>query len=321
MNYKELIDLLKGHRVFLQTHDFPDPDALASAYGMKRFLQHFEIDATIVYSGEVEKISTKRMFTDFNIDAKNITDISDMTDEDYIVYIDVQKYNSNVTDFVGNEVACIDHHPTVKQYPYKYSDVRICGACASLVTGYFQAAGISMDENTATALLYGIKIDTDSFNRGVTRYDVEKYAYLLDIADNQKITTLYNNTMELDDLHAYGEAIRNIHVYGNVGFACIGFECQDSLIAMVSDFILRLDIVELAVVYASRNGGYKFSVRNESDHFNAGTITSLALEGLGGGGGHASMAGGMIIEKYMPLLGEDHDNAIEQKFIKVINAP
>ena len=43
----QLIELLKGHKVYLQTHNFPDPDALASAYGLQQFLKHYDIDSTI----------------------------------------------------------------------------------------------------------------------------------------------------------------------------------------------------------------------------------------------------------------------------------
>ena len=51
MKWKQLIDVLKGKRVFLQTHNFPDPDALASAYGMQVFLKANGIASTICYAG------------------------------------------------------------------------------------------------------------------------------------------------------------------------------------------------------------------------------------------------------------------------------
>ena len=124
--------------------------------------------------------------------------------------------------------------------------------------------------------------------------------------------------MEIEDLYAYGEAIRNIKIYENVGFASISFDCPDGLIAMISDFILGLDIVELSVVYAVRNGGYKFSVRNETAIYHAGTITQKALAGVGGGGGHFSMAGGVITKEGIGILGSDPDFEIRKRFMDVI---
>jgi len=124
--------------------------------------------------------------------------------------------------------------------------------------------------------------------------------------------------MEIEDLYAYGEAIRNIKIYDNVGFARISFDCPDALIAMISDFILGLDVVELSVVYATRSGGYKFSVRNETDIYHAGTITQKALQGIGGGGGHFSMAGGFMTKDGLESLGENPNFMIRQRFMDVI---
>ncbi|MDE6433859.1 MAG: DHH family phosphoesterase, partial [Lachnospiraceae bacterium] len=121
-----------------------------------------------------------------------------------------------------------------------------------------------------------------------------------------------------EDLYAYGEAIRNIRIYDNVGFAKISFDCPDGLIAMISDFILGLDIVEFSVVYAVRDGGFKFSVRNETAHYHAGTITARALDGLGGGGGHFSMAGGVILSDMLKELGNNPDFAIRKRFMDAI---
>lgn len=319
MDWRRLVQLLKNHMVFLQTHNFPDPDALAAAYGMQVFLKANGVESTICYAGKIEKNSTKRMIDEFGIKAIHIDDIPRMVEEDYIVTIDAQKYNSNITDFPGDEVACIDHHPTMIPCAYEYSDIRICGACCSIVTDYFIQSDTTMDGNTATALLYGLKMDTDSFNRGVTDFDIAMFGYLHKIADNQKINSMYNNNMEIEDLHAYGEAIRNIQIYENVGFAKIRFDCPDGLIAMISDFILGLDVVELAVVYAMRNGGYKFSVRNETAMYHAGSVTQKALDGIGGGGGHFSMAGGVITKEGMKQLGDDPDFAIRKRFLDAIH--
>ena len=87
---------------------------------------------------------------------------------------------------------------------------------------------------------------------------------------------------------------------------------------MISDFILGLDVVAFSVVYAKRDGGYKFSVRNETPNYHAGTITQKALEGLGGGGGHFSMAGGIILSECVKQLGDNPDFMIRKRFLDVI---
>ena len=40
---KDLIKLCEGREIYIQTHNFPDPDAIASAYGLKQLLNCFNI--------------------------------------------------------------------------------------------------------------------------------------------------------------------------------------------------------------------------------------------------------------------------------------
>ena len=113
MDPLQLVELLRGHRTYIQTHNFPDPDAIASAFGLQHFLNYHGIKADICYDGKIERLSTRKMFDTFHIDILSKEDLDDMKKEDYIVTVDSQKYNANLTDFIGDEVACIDHHPTV----------------------------------------------------------------------------------------------------------------------------------------------------------------------------------------------------------------
>ena len=34
----DLVSLCRNHPVYIQTHNFPDPDAIASAYGLQKLL-------------------------------------------------------------------------------------------------------------------------------------------------------------------------------------------------------------------------------------------------------------------------------------------
>lgn len=318
MNWHNLVDLLKGHKTYLQTHNFPDPDALASAFGIQQFLKKYGVETTICYEGSIDKISSKRMITEFGIEVVNYEDITDMREEDYIVLIDGQKYNANFTDLPGDEVACIDHHPTFIDCEYKYSDIRLVGACSSLVAEYFVKSHTPIDENTASALMYGLRVDTASLTRGVTDLDIEMFSYLYKHADNNKIMKFYINAMEMSDLKAYGAAIENIYVVDEVGFAHIPFSCNDALIAMISDFILSLNEVGVCVVYADRDGGYKLSVRSIRDEIHAGKLTADALQGIGSGGGHAAMAGGVIYPEYAETLFDKIEEKVKNRFMEII---
>lgn len=317
---KKLIEILSNGNIFIQTHNYPDPDAIASAFGLQKLLEHFGISSTICYDGTAEKLSAQVMLSNFGIEMISVHDLTDMSDNDKIVTVDSQKYNSNLTDLIGDEVACIDHHPTLIPCEYLYKDIRIVGACSSIIAEYFFDNDIDPGQNVASALVYGIKMDTADFSRGVTQFDVEMYAKLFPYADNDLLDRMKINTMEFADLKAYGSAIENIRVFGNVGYAYIPFECQDALIAMISDFILALDVIEFSVIYAVRGNGYKFSVRSEVPELHAGKIVCSALSDIGSGGGHARMAGGFAEGSKLPSNEALRNHEIRRLFEHAISS-
>lgn len=318
MDYQKLLSILRGHRIWIQTHNFPDPDAIASAYGLQYFLDYHGIPANICYNGNVDKISVAKMITNFDIDMRPISEL-DLRKDDYVILVDGQKYNANLTDIPGEEVAVIDHHKTVKPCEYLYKDVRLCGACSTLITQYIKESNTPMTQKIASVLSYGLKMDTDSMNRGVTKLDIQMLEYLYDYTDRELVQSMYNNGIELKDLRAYGAAIENIQIYDCIGLARIPFDCQDALIAMVSDFILRLDAVTIAVIYAERNGGLKFSVRSEEPGVHAGDLTMNALKGIGDGGGHFTMAGGFVPAEYRIEVNSVEDKALYERFVNAVD--
>ena len=316
---QKLIDICTGHHIYIQTHNFPDPDAIASSYGLQMFLKHYGISSTLCYEGKIDKLSTKKMTSIFQLDIHAYDDLKNtMQPEDYIICVDSQKEGGNITDFVGEEIAAIDHHPTYKEVAYRYKDIRITGSCASIITDYFRQMDVPMDAMTATALLYGLKMDTNQMSRGVKKLDIDAFGYLYPLMDPEVMNRLESNNMEFRDLKAYGAVIENIRVYGDMGFACIPFSCPDALIAIVSDFILQLDVVHVTVIYSIREDGYKFSVRSETADVSAGRVANEALKDLGNGGGHDTMAGGMIRKEQIGKLGAYPEDRLLEIFTDVV---
>lgn len=316
---KELAEICRGKRVFIQTHNFPDPDAIASAFGLQKLLEAFGVPASIFYAGRIDKVSALKMLDMFGVAMCPYEQLQEeMQASDYIICVDSQKNAGNITDFVGQEVACIDHHPTFVEEEYLYRDVRITGACASLIAEYFLQEGLTPDSDTATALLYGLKMDTLQFSRGVTHQDIEMFGYLYPLCDHDKLHLLERNNMEYTDLKAYGAAIESIAIYGKVGFSYIPFSCPDALIGILSDFILALNEVDIAVVASRREDGIKMSVRSESEEVHAGELIHAALSDLGDGGGHAAMAGGLIRSERVPELGNYPQTYLTRLFLETL---
>jgi nanoRNase/pAp phosphatase (c-di-AMP/oligoRNAs hydrolase) len=315
---EKIAGIVRGHEVFIQGHNYPDADSIASAYGMKRLLEHRGVDSDIIYVGMIDKLNISRMLDDLDIHITFFENEARLTEDDHIILVDAQKHNSNIKDCPGDEVVCVDHHPITVKPDYRFCDIRPdVGACSSIVASYFFEDGIEPDQRTATALAYGIKMDTLGLKRGAGVFDVEMFSRLFPFSDPQKLFALQSNTMQVDELRAYGEAISTMQLFGKVGITRLDSKCSDGLIAEIGDFILNLDEVDVCIVYAMRESGVKLSVRSELAHVDAGKLIARALDGIGSGGGHAEMAGGFIpAENVTGLI----DGEIRERFLALVGA-
>ncbi|NLZ81456.1 MAG: DHH family phosphoesterase [Clostridiales bacterium] len=310
--FYSLLQTIKSEHVFIQTHNFPDPDAVSSAFGLQKLLELNKISATICYKGDINRSLAARMIDVLNIELFNIDEINEMSIHDEIILVDSQKGNSNILDFVGRETICVDHHPTFQKETYLFEDIRPwVGACASIISEYYVENNIAIDKKVATALLVGIKIDTANLTRNVSDLDLDMFYYLYKRADLDLLKQCEENRLEFSDLKSYSYAINSIEVYGNVIFANPGVNCSESIIAHISDFMLSLSEVKFSIVYSIKEDGIRLSVRSKDNSYDAGEITNIALKGIGSGGGHDTMAGGQI-----RLNGENHtEEELGQKII------
>ena len=112
----ELVTQINREHVYIQTHNFPDPDAIASAFGLQELLKLRGIHATICYNGKIDRYSTDKLREILDIRLVNIENIdSELTEDDEVILVDAQKGNSNIIDMTGDEIICIDHHPVYEK--------------------------------------------------------------------------------------------------------------------------------------------------------------------------------------------------------------
>jgi nanoRNase/pAp phosphatase (c-di-AMP/oligoRNAs hydrolase) len=298
----ELTELLKQapDEVFIQPHNVPDPDAIASSFGLQVLLEELGLKSVIVYEQDLEKANSLRMLETFEISMYPASEVETLGAEDWTVLVDVQKENANLTDLVTDEVACIDHHNDNGFSDYRFKDVRPeYGSCSTLIAEYWDDAGLTPPTNVATALLYGIRSDTDGLSRGVHLRDIESYFQLYGHADMSKITELDNNSIHISVLKNYSKAFETVEVYGQTGFISLESN-DDSLLGSASDILLSVENVDIVVAYAIRDSGLKYSIRSIDKDVSAADLVRHLVKGYGVGGGHETMAGGFISASDFP---------------------
>jgi nanoRNase/pAp phosphatase (c-di-AMP/oligoRNAs hydrolase) len=293
--FSDLLDVIGTRRpVFVQTHDFPDHDAVASAFGMQGLLARSGVPSRIVYGGDLQRDSLRRMIRDLGIEAVPAASAA-ICATDPIVIVDGCKGSKNVTELPGDEVAVIDHHEVKSPDTVPFIDIRPDrGACSTLIHGYWGETGEEVPVPVATALMIGINMDTALLTRQVSRSDIEAYADLYTRADIRLENSILRNSIQTKDLAFYRHALENVEIRDRVAFCWFPAGCNQNLLGILGDFFISLEEVQFVVLCARNANVINVSVRNERDGWNASRIVQSALDGIGFGGGHADMAGGII---------------------------
>lgn len=308
---RQLIDTVRNEKfVYIQPHNFPDHDAVASAFALQILLEEFDISSRLVYEGEIQRDSLKELIRNLKIDIRHISEYQ-MTAEEKIIVVDGCKGNKNVTDLIGDEIAVIDHHQVTKPDDVPLCDIRQeYGSCSTIICSYFEELNLEIPQRAATALIVGIDMDTALFTRDAALEDVSSYAKLYTRGDIRLVNTILRNYIQLKDLKFYKKVIENVSVTGEFAYCYFPEGCNQNLLGILGDFLLALQEIDFVVLAADNGGRINLSVRNEREEWNAALVVQNVLKDIGFGGGHADMAGGIIrqFDSYKKL-------DLEQKFI------
>ena len=97
------------------------------------------------------------------------------------------------------------------------------------IASYFFKNGIKPSLDVATALAYGLKIDTAHLSRGVSELDIDMFSLLLKLASTAKLPQFEINSLKISDLDSYHGAISHLKVFDNIAIANIGNNCSEAL--------------------------------------------------------------------------------------------
>jgi len=291
---KLIAQIDRSKRVFIQTHDYPDHDAVSAAFALHILLCTRGISSTIIYAGDVQRESLHHMILYLQIPILHNSHFR-LHETDQAIIIDGCKGNRNVFFLPPREVGVIDHHEVDHPEDVPYVDIRPgIGSCATLIWDYYQETETKIPQNVATALLTGIAYDTSQLTRRVSDLDLAAYTQLFRLADLAFFRANISNYLEFNDLDFFKEALQNIRYSDSFGFCFLHQGCSKNLMGIISEFFIGLRNVHVIVVCAKNNNYIHCSIRCKGKAYNASLIIAEALEGIGTGGGHAHMAGGRI---------------------------
>ncbi|MGB7417072.1 MAG: DHH family phosphoesterase, partial [Thermosynechococcaceae cyanobacterium] len=191
---EEMLESHRGDRQLVVLQDFPDPDALSSAWAYKLIAAQHDIQCDLVYAGTLshqENIALVKL-TGIPVQRwacqSSKAKARDLSVYQGCVLIDNQGGTSQLMSPVqeaGIPIALIiDHHSPQDDLEAEVIDVRPnTRATATILTQYLQAGLLALDSSVgdhvkcATALMHGIRSDTHDL-RQAQEEDFQAAAYL-----------------------------------------------------------------------------------------------------------------------------------------------
>jgi nanoRNase/pAp phosphatase (c-di-AMP/oligoRNAs hydrolase) len=279
-------------RVLILMQDDPDPDAIASAVALKAVLGRTRAAATIATFGSITRAENRAMTRILEIDVEAIKPRA-LDEYDRVAIVDAQP--SFFEERIERVDLVVDHHPEEVPIRAALKDIRPSyGATATILTEYLRAHDTKLPQRLATALLYGIKADTQHLERGATRADMDAFAWVHAQANHSALRRIERPELPAAALDVLARGIANRQIVNGTVFAHLGPVAYPELIAQFADFFLQVEGAEWSVVSGTVHNELHVSVRNVGYVRAAGEVVRLAFGDLGGAGGHRSMAKAVI---------------------------
>lgn len=314
--YSALIDAFVGaSRVVILTHDNPDPDAIASAAGLRALLEDAcSIPVVTTFGGIIGRAENRSLMDGIGVAFERIEGF-EFRQGDAFVLVDAQPGGGNsVVPKEARLAAVIDHHP-LRESPERavYHDVREhYGACSTMIVELMRAGDIEPDQSLATGLFYAIQSETQDLGREASSEDIAASIYLYPRTDPAALSRIRHARVPRGLFQALHDGLERAWRRGGVVCVPVGRLAYPDLVAQIADFFLRVQDVDWVVAMGLHGDDILISVRADHPLANAGMKVRELVGRRGTAGGHGQMAGGRVVAA--GLSSDQVENLTEELF-------
>lgn len=258
---KAVLEAHKGETHVIAIQDFPDPDAIASAFAHQLICLNYGIEVDIVYAGRISHQQNIALIKLLNIELIRYTETFDFSRYQGSAFIDTQGMtNSLLTKQLETHeikpVMVVDHHERAGLLAPEFSDIRKIGATATIYTNYIVQGMLELDKSDsvhircATALMHGIRSDTNGFIRA-SEQDLMAAAFLSNYFSPNLLNEIESQARSKTVMDIIEKALANRVLKNNYSISGIGYLRQEDrdAIAQAADFLMTEENVHTAIVY------------------------------------------------------------------------
>lgn len=278
-----------------------DPDALASAMALKRLLSYRVQSVTIGYPNEIRRLNNTTMVERLKIPIERLHTLAGREFSKRVL-VDSQPNHLPVFEKM-HFTAVIDHHPITTGWNADFIDIRPgYGAVSSIMVEYLRAANIKPSVALATALYYGIKVDTQNFQRQTMQpADGISFRYLFNHANLNLVRKFELSALRRSELRYFRIALAEVRSSKGKAFAHLGKVSTPDIIVIIADFFNHVEGFDWVLVSGLHNDKLVVIFRCDGYRKNAGKLAKKMFGQHGSAGGHREAARAEVPLKSLSL--------------------
>lgn len=263
---KQALDNHRGERHVVVLQEYPDPDAISSAFAHQLIGHEYEIGVDILHGGRVSHQENLALINLLDIKLNRYRSPSDLGEYQAAVFVDNQ--GATARDIVEQleaqsvpTLAVIDHHEPDEILRPMFADIRPVGATATIYAEYLQDGILQLRDSeddhvrVATAMMHGLMSDTGRFTRAGPQ-DFKAAAYLTEFRDLGLLEQILSQARSRQTMNAIQLALAKRETIESFSIAGVGYlraEDRDS-IPQAADFLATEENVHTAIVFGIVRG-------------------------------------------------------------------
>lgn len=326
-NAERLIEFLSAHKrslspLLILTHDFPDPDALASGYAFYHIAKILNITARLAYGGVIGRTENKEMVRILKIPVHKLR-ARDLAQYRHVALVDTQpEFENNPFPPHQQATIVIDQHPSLNHPSAQLSIIdNTCGATSVILAQALLLFKKDIPERVATALAYGIITDTLDLYRAKRPDTIKIYQAILPLCDMRALARMQNPSRSRKFFITLKKGICNAFVRQGLIASHLGDVENPDLVSQTADFLLSYRSMRWSFCTGRYKGRLHLSLRAA----NISTLASKVLRDIVNdpkeAGGHETIAGGSmhIGRDAQNSAWEDAENTLVQRLFGRLN--
>ncbi len=299
---KQLLEFLERNRETLSPflillHDFPDPDALSSAFGLQHLAQQrFGIESRIAFGGVIGRVENRAMVKLLRIPVHPIRR-TDFKRYPRVALVDTQPaFRNNRFPVNRRATLIIDQHASVEPPNAELSLVDTgCGATCVIIAQALLLAAIELPPRLATALAYGILSDTLDLYRATRPDVVETYLSVLHHSDMRALARIQNPPRSRSYFVTLSRCVREAVMRQRLIVSHLGPVNAPEMVAQMTEYLLTYDRASWAFCTGRYKGRLHMSLRTSRADAQAGEVLRDIVDNRKTAGGHSVIAGGSFL--------------------------